>query len=289
MSGQPRVLIVDDEAHARINLRLALEVLPGWQVVGECVSAAAARAHLTSDSVDVLLLDVQMPFESGLDLAREISGLESPPLVVFVTAHRGHALDAFDAHALDYIIKPVDERRLRQTMERARALLDQRAAYARALRQFADPAPGYWQALAVRSVGRIDRVELRDVLWLDSAGNYVALHTEQRTLLHRSTLAELERYLDPADFLRIHRRTLVRREQMLTLRLSEEGGCTLTLRCGEELAVSERYAAVVKAALNETAYRLQSRVVDVAAGTPANSEGRTGAHCSTASTDWTDI
>lgn len=249
MSGPLKVLIVDDEAHARINLRLALEALPGWQVAGECASAAAARAHLASHSVDVLLLDVQMPLESGLELAREISRLESPPLVVFVTAHRGHALDAFDAHALDYIVKPIDERRLRQALERASALLDQRAAYAGALRRFADPAPGYWQALAVRSVGRIDRVELRDVLWLDSAGNYVALHTEQRTLLHRSTLAELERYLDPADFMRIHRRTLVRREQMLTLRLSEEGSCTLTLRCGEQLAVSERYAAAVKAAL----------------------------------------
>ena len=251
MSGAPRVLIVDDEAHARINLRLALEALPGWDVAGECASAAAARAHLASDSVDVLLLDVQMPLESGLELAREISRLELPPLVVFVTAHRGHALDAFDAHALDYIVKPADERRLLQALERASALLDQRAAYTRALRQFADPAPGYWQVVAVRSVGRIDRVDLADVLWLDSAGNYVALHTEQRTLLHRSTLAELERYLDPADFLRIHRRTLVRRSQMLSLRQTQEGGCLLALRCGEELAVSERYTAAVKAALGD--------------------------------------
>lgn len=247
--GPLRVLIVDDEAHARINMRMALETLPGWQVAGECASAAAARAHLASDSVDVLLLDVQMPLESGLELARAISRLDMPPLVVFVTAHRGHALEAFDAHALDYIVKPVDERRLQQALERARALLQQRAAYTLALRQFADPEPGYWRTLAVRSVGRIDRVDLSDVLWLDSAGNYVALHTAQRTLLHRSTLAELERYLDPADFLRIHRRTLVRRGQLHALRQTGEGGCALTLRCGEELAVSERYAATVKAAL----------------------------------------
>ncbi|SFV07226.1 LytR/AlgR family response regulator transcription factor [Pseudoduganella namucuonensis] len=249
MSGQPRVLIVDDEAHARINLRLALEALPGWRVAGECASAAAARAHLASDSVDVLLLDVQMPLESGLELARELSRLDSPPLVVFVTAHRGHALEAFDAHALDYVVKPVDERRLRQALERAGALLDQREAYARALRLYTDPAPGYWRSLTVRSVGRIDRVDLADVLWIESAGNYVSLHLAQRALLHRSTLGELERYLDPADFLRIHRRALVRRGQLLTLRQTQEGGYALALRCGQELAVSERYAAAVKAAL----------------------------------------
>lgn len=243
------VLIVDDEAHARTNLRLALETLPGWQVAGECASAAAARARLEQGGVDVLLLDVQMPQESGLELARGLSRQDTPPLVVFVTAHRGHALEAFDVHALDYIVKPVDERRLQQALERATALLDQRAAYTRALRDFSDPAPGYWRELAVRSVGRIERVDLADVLWLDSAGNYVELHLAQRSLLHRSTLTELERYLDPAEFLRIHRRTLVRRSQMRALRQTPEGGYTLALRCGAELAVSERYVGAAKEAL----------------------------------------
>jgi two-component system, LytTR family, response regulator len=243
------VLIVDDEAHARTNLRLALQALPGWQVAGECASAAAAHARLEQGGVDVLLLDVQMPQESGLELARRLSRQETPPLVVFVTAHRGHALEAFDVHALDYIVKPVDERRLQQALERATALLDQRAAYTRALRDFADPVPGYWRELAVRSVGRIERVAVDDVLWFDSAGNYVELHLAQRSLLHRSTLTELERYLDPAVFLRIHRRTLVRRSHMRALRQTPEGGYMLTVRCGAELAVSERYVAEAKAAL----------------------------------------
>lgn len=249
MNQPVNVLIVDDEAHARTNLRLALQAVPGWRVAGECASAPAARSLLAAGGVDVLLLDVQMPQESGLELARELSRQDAPPLVVFVTAHRGHALDAFDVHALDYIVKPVDERRLQQALERASALLDQRAAYTRALRSFADPAPGYWQELAVRSVGRIERVDVADVLWLDSAGNYVELHMAQRSLLHRSTLTELERYLDPAVFLRIHRRTLVRRSQMQALRQGGEGSYLLALRCGAELAVSERYAASVKAAL----------------------------------------
>jgi two-component system LytT family response regulator len=251
MSAPVRVLIVDDEAHARTNLRMALAALPGWEVVGECASAAAARAHLdlAPDGVDVLLLDVQMPLESGLELARGLSRQALPPLVVFVTAHRDHALEAFDVHALDYIVKPVDPRRLRSALERACAMLNQRSAYGQALRDFSNPAPGYWRELAVRSVGRIDRVALCDVQWMESAGNYVSLHMEQRTLLHRCTLTELEGHLDPTEFLRVHRRTLVRRSQMLAMRQTQEGSSLVQLRCGTELAVSERYAAAVKAAL----------------------------------------
>ncbi|WP_394781452.1 LytR/AlgR family response regulator transcription factor [Undibacterium sp.] len=251
MSASLKVLIVDDEAHARTNLRLALAALPGWELAAESASAEAARTCLKAGRVDVLLLDVQMPRESGLELARELSRLDMPPLVIFVTAHRGHALDAFDVHALDYIVKPVDERRLQQALERASALLDQRAAYAGALRQFTDPAPGYWSDIAVRSLGRIDRVSLADVHWIETAGNYVELHLADRTLLHRSTLTELARYLDPKEFVRIHRRILVRRSQMLRLRQLQSGGYMLTTHGGNELSVSESYFAVTKAALGK--------------------------------------
>jgi two-component system, LytTR family, response regulator len=241
-----KALIVDDEAHARTNLRFALKALPGWDVAAECASASAARAFLETASADIVLLDVQMPVESGLDFALELSRRELPPLIVFVTAHRGHALEAFDVHALDYIVKPVDERRLQQALERAAKLLDQRAAYTQTLRGFVDPRPGYWTELAVRSVGRIDRVNLSDVLWIESAGNYVELHLPQRTFLHRSTLTELEGYLDPKQFLRIHRRILVRSSEMLAVRQLQEGSHELTLAGGAQLPVSERYAAAVK-------------------------------------------
>jgi len=244
-----KALIVDDEAHARTNLRFALQALPGWQVAAECASAAEARSFLEGGSADIVLLDVQMPVESGLDFALELSRSETPPLIVFVTAHRGHALEAFDVHALDYIVKPVDENRLQLALERASKLLDQRAAYARALRSFVTPAAGYWTELAVRSVGRIDRVNLSEVLWIESAGNYVELHLPQRTFLHRSTLTELERYLDPAQFLRIHRRIVVRCSQMHAIRQVQEGSYELTLAGAVHLPVSERYAAAVKTRL----------------------------------------
>lgn len=248
-----KVLIVDDEAHARINLRFAIQALPGWEVAAECASAAAARSFLENGSADIILLDVQMPAESGLEFALDLSRLEAPPPIIFVTAHRGHALEAFDAHALDYIVKPVDERRLRHTLERAGKLLEQRAAYARALRGFVDSSPGYWTEVAVRSVGRIDRVALSDVLWIETAGNYVELHLPQRTFLHRSTLAELARYLDPAQFLRIHRRIVVCCSQMQAIRQVQEASHELTLACGAQLPVSERYVASAKARLAQNA------------------------------------
>jgi two-component system LytT family response regulator len=249
MNTPLKALIVDDEEHARTNLRLALFSLHDWKMVGECSSAAAARACLANGGVDLVLLDVQMPLESGMELARELSRLDLPPLVVFVTAHRGHALDAFDVHALDYIIKPVDELRLRLTLERASLLLEQRASYAQALRQFVNPAPGYWSELVVRSVGRIDRVALVDVQWMESTGNYVELHLPRRTLLHRSTLTELARYLDPKEFLRIHRRLLVRRSQIKGLSQTQKGGYVVALQCGENLPVSDSYLQAAKSAL----------------------------------------
>jgi two-component system LytT family response regulator len=244
-----KVLIVDDEAHACTNLRLALAPLGDWAVAGECPSAASARSFLQANEVDLVLLDVQMPQESGIEMARSLSRMEQPPLVVFATAHRGHALDAFDAHALDYIVKPVDERRLHQAMSRARVLLEQRAIYTKALRQFTDPAPGFWRELIVRSVGRMDKVALEDVLWIETAGNYVELHLAERTLLHRTTLTELVQYLDPDEFLRVHRRILVRRDEVLGLRQMPEGGYVVALRGGQSLPVSERYWATVKSGL----------------------------------------
>ncbi|MYM97775.1 LytR/AlgR family response regulator transcription factor [Duganella vulcania] len=245
-----KILIVDDEAHARTNLRLALAPLAEWEVAGECPSAASARDFLQANEVDLILLDVQMPQESGLEMARSLSQRELPPLIVFATAHRGHALDAFDVHALDYIVKPVSEPRLHQAIARAQVLLEQRATYARALRQFTDPAPGFWSELIVRSVGRMDRVALKDVRWIETAGNYVELHLAHHTLMHRTTLTELVKYLDPDEFLRIHRRILVRRDQVLGLRQIQERTDVVALRCGHQLPISESYWAAVKSALS---------------------------------------
>src|SRR5471032_295560 len=112
-------IIVDDESPGRANLRLAMGSHPDWQLLAECDSAAAARNVLATSSVDAIFLDIQMPRETGLAMARELSRLPAPPLIIFVTAFNTYAVDAFEVHALDYLLKPIDDRRLAQTVERS--------------------------------------------------------------------------------------------------------------------------------------------------------------------------
>lgn len=245
-----RYAIVDDEEPGRTNLRLAMETHPAWRLVAECDGADSARAALASHDVDVLFLDVQMPRESGLLLARELGRLPEPPLVVFVTAHSVHAVEAFEVHALDYLLKPVDDARLAQAVERCAMMLTQRqrGAYGAAMRDFAEPAP-YPAHLNVRSVGRIDQVRIGDILWISAAGNYVALHIQGRELLHRAPLGRLEALLCPDEFLRVHRSAIVRRSQVAGLAADGDGAWLLRLRCGAAVPVSERYVDAVRAQL----------------------------------------
>ena len=244
-----RYLIVDDELPGRSNLRLAMRAYPDWQLVAECASAADARAVLAGGEIDLVFLDVQMPHESGLVLARELARLPEPPLVVFVTAHSAHAVEAFEVHALDYLLKPLDDARLAQAVERSAALLRgrQRAAYGAALRDYAqDGKPDH---LNVRSVGRIERIAIADICWAVSAGNYAELHLAARSVLHRITLGSLEALLAPGAFLRVHRSAIVRRDQIARLDSSGDASWRLTLRCGAVVAVSERYLDAVRAAM----------------------------------------
>ena len=250
-----RYLIVDDEAPGRANLRLALQAHPDWILAAECESAAAARAALSRHEADVIFLDVQMPVESGLLLARDVSRLREPPLIVFVTAYSEHAIDAFEVHALDYLLKPVGDARLAQAVERAGAMLRQRQreAYGAAVRDYVDADAGrqarYLEHVNVRSVGRIEQVRVEDILWVESAGNYVELHLAARTVLHRITLNRLETMLDPVAFLRVHRGAIVRRDQIASLATTGDGTYRLSLRCGGAVAVSERYLGALKAAM----------------------------------------
>jgi two-component system LytT family response regulator len=250
-----RYLIVDDEAPSRANLRLALAAHPDWQLLAQCDGAASARAALAVHDVDVIFLDIQMPAESGLVLAREISCLREPPLIVFATAYSEHAVDAFEVHALDYLLKPLNDARLAQTVERIAAMLAQRQreAYGAALRDYVDAGAGQaverLERINVRSVGRIEQIRVEHILWIESAGNYVELHLEGRTVLHRITLNRLEALLVPGDFLRVHRSAIVRRSQIARLETAGDGSYRLTLRCGATVAVSERYLTALKSAM----------------------------------------
>lgn len=250
-----RALIVDDEEPGRINLRYALAEHARWKVAGECASAAAAQASIAAQEIDVVFLDIQMPGDSGLVLARALAALANPPLVIFVTAHNAFALDAFEVHALDYLLKPVDDARLAAALARAEAMLDlrQRPAYGAALRAWAAPvAPDqYWQQVSVRSVGRIECIQLADVDWIETCGNYVNLHLATRSVMHRLPLSRLLRHLDPARFLRVHRSAVVRIGQAANLEVVGDGAYRLTLRSGIQVPVSERYVDALRTGMGE--------------------------------------
>lgn len=252
-----RLLLVDDEELARVKLRYLLAAHPQWQIAAECASAAQACTVLADTSIDLVLLDIQMPGQSGLDLARTLCTRQEPPLIIFVTAFNQYALEAFDVHALDYLQKPVSGQRLALALARASELLTlrQRAPYGAAVRAYlqaedrraAGQPQGFVQQLTVRSVGKIEWVRIADVLWMNAANNYVELHTAQRCILHRQALNRLELGLDPASFLRVHRSTIVRIDQMAALSVIGDGSYRLSLHCGAQLDVSERHVGAVRA------------------------------------------
>jgi two-component system LytT family response regulator len=247
-----RALIVDDEEPARINLRCALAEHPLWQVVEECASVGCATRALEKGSIDVVFLDIQMPGESGLVLARTLAAAAAaaaePPLVIFVTAHNVFAVDAFEVHALDYLLKPVNDERLAGALARAALMLEQRqrAGYARAMRAYVADRGQYLSQLSVKSVGRIECVQLADVRWIEASGNYVMLHQEGRSIMHRTALGRLVQRLDPACFMQVHRGAVVRVDQLHTLDAAGDGTWRVGLRCGDVVNASERYASQIR-------------------------------------------
>ncbi|MBY0573929.1 MAG: LytTR family DNA-binding domain-containing protein [Undibacterium sp.] len=260
MDSLIRALIVDDEELGRKNLFLALSDYANWQVVAQASSVATARSVMATLGVDVIFLDIQMPRETGLALARELASGEKMPLVIFVTAYNEHAVEAFELHALDYLLKPLDDKRLARALERAEAMLAlrQQANYAIALRAYVQDEGRlttnqhreYWQQVSVRAIGRIETILLSEVFWIEAQGNYMQLHLGQRQILYRAPMNQLEKKLDPQIFLRIHRSTIVRIDQIQSLCAVKTGGYDLQLRCGDRLNVSEKYYAKVKEVIN---------------------------------------
>ena len=250
-----RALVVDDEAVAiRRSFRL-LRKLPDVEIVGQCGDGAAAIEAIGALRPDVVLLDVQMPEFDGFQVLQSID-TDAAPDVVFVTAHDRYALRAFDAHALDYLLKPITEERLAAALERVRthrrgragrdprldALLDQLAADHRRLTR-----------LAVRTGDRWTMVELATVDWISAADNYVTLHVGTREYLVRGTLAWIERELDPAVFARIHRSTLVRVDRIGEIVPESHGDMTIVLKDGTALALSRGYRPTIERLLRPAA------------------------------------
>ena len=229
-----RAIVVDDEPLARARLRRLHEQNGGVEVVAEGESGESSIAAILELRPDVAFLDIRMPDMDGFDVLDAL-GAARPPQVVFVTAYSEHAVRAFEARALDYLLKPVSAERLRQALERMPA---------------AKPAaPAYPQRIAVPVNGRIHLVDTGEIDHVDSHANYVELHLGERSLVLRETMTRLEARLDPARFLRVHRSRLVRLDGIVEAQPHASGRFLLRLKCGARIVTGRSYAARVRDAL----------------------------------------
>jgi two-component system, LytTR family, response regulator AlgR len=245
MSEFLRTLIVDDEPLAVERLQILCSRIVGLSLVGTAMDGAGALRLIESLTPDLLLLDIQMPGMDGMAVARALADRVSRPAVIFVTAFDQFAVAAFDVAAVDYLLKPVEAERLERAIARIRA--QTRAAPA------APPTPPMgasspWiQEFWVPHRAEIIRIAARDIDLIEAERDYMRLHVGSRSFLLHKTITELERRLDPAEFLRLHRSTLVRRDRIARFRHNGSGAWEAQLRDGRWLRVGRLYLANARA------------------------------------------
>lgn len=251
-----KVLIADDEPLARKGLRKLLSQEQGVEVIAECADGIEAVERIQDLAPDVAFLDIRMPGLDGFGVVEAV-GSGRMPVTVFVTAYDHHALQAFEVHAVDYLLKPVTPERLRVAVERAAAILaasDRSALEGRieSLIRAVRPPGGRLERFVIRSVGKVAIVPVGDVDWIEADGDYVKLHTAGKVHLHRERMATLEDSLDPAEFVRIHRSTIVRIARIAELRPLVNGDHLVVLRSGEKLSLSRTMRDRVFSALQRS-------------------------------------
>jgi two-component system, LytTR family, response regulator len=240
-----RVLIVDDEPLARDGVRINLEEQTDFEIVGEAGNGEEAVEAIRELRPDVVFLDVQMPGLDGFGVLGALSG-ETLPQIVFVTAYDQFALQAFEAHALDYLLKPFDEERFLKSLDRVRQHLrshrrgELEDRLVSLLEELGD-RPRFLERFVVRSGGKILILRAEDVDWIEAAANYVKLHVSGRVYLMRETMTRLEQALDPNHFVRIHRSTIVRVDRIRMLEPLFQGDYVVVLQDGARLPTSRTY------------------------------------------------
>ena len=244
-----RALVVDDEPLARAGVRALLAAHPRWQVIGECDSALGLRRALDEAVPDAVFLDIRLPGGDGIGLARLLQAIEPRPLVVFTTAFEAHAIDAFEVQAIDYLLKPFDDARFRTALARVEQALASRGV----------AAGRFLERLVIRSIGRVQFVDVAQIDWLEASGNYVEIHTGAGSFLHRERLRVLEAALDPSMFVRIHCSVIVNRRSVVELRPIAGGDHAVLLRGDRELRLSRTYRAALASLHGARPARLASR------------------------------
>jgi two-component system, LytTR family, response regulator len=228
-SAKLTTVIVDDEPLARSNLAVLLRLDPKIEIVAECGSGIEAPSVIRDLKPDLLFLDVQMPECDGFDVL-ELLGNDVPPAVVFVTAYDQYALRAFEAGALDYLLKPFDNARFDLALKRARQKID-----------LGKNLPRKLDRLAIKNAGQVSFLKTSEIDWIEAADYYACLHVAQRTHMLRRSISELEQDLDPAFFCRIHRSTIVNLDRIRGLALNEDGEYEVLLENKTRLRLSRSY------------------------------------------------
>ena len=240
-----KTLIVDDEPLARERMRKLLQSETDIELVGECANGRDAVTVIQRESPDLVFLDVQMPELDGFGVLAEISG-RAMPVVVFVTAHDKFALKAFEVHAVDYLLKPFDKERFQAALKKARTHL-KRSESSGLNERLSELLAGlqtgarHPDRIAVRESGRVLFVRATEIDWVEAADNYVSLHVGSESHLLRETMTALEGRLDPKQFLRISRSTMVNVERIKELQPMFHGDYLVILRDGTKLNLSRGY------------------------------------------------
>jgi two-component system LytT family response regulator len=252
-----RTLLVDDESLSRRGLELRLRVANDIEIIGQCSNGREALSAIREHKPDLVFLDIQMPGLSGFDVLAELQPHELP-MIVFVTAYDRFAVQAFEARAIDYVLKPVDDARLAATLAHVRELIEQRTAVAERNQLVnllaelrgsgeidgASPANTPPQApdwLPIRNGRETVRVPVEAIEWVDAAGDYLCIHASGHTHILRATMREMENLLDPRLFQRVHRSTIVNLTRVKSLRAHMNGEYFLRLEGGQELKLSRTY------------------------------------------------
>ena len=255
-----RALIVDDEELARRGLELRLSKYPDIEVCGQSRNGREALEDVAELKPDIMFLDVQMPGMSGFDVLRKLSGSDMPS-IVFVTAYDEYALKAFDANALDYLLKPINDDRLQEAIDRARRgadeklVRDQRSKLLKfvceltgreltlegALAEASGSGEAYPRRLAIKDGAETNCVDIDAIDWVDAAGDYMCVHADGDTYVLRGTMKRLEELLDPSIFVRVHRSAIVNRRRVTSMRPHRNGEYFLKLGPHKELKLSRKY------------------------------------------------
>ena len=258
-----RTILVDDEPLAIQGLRLRLEKHDDVEIVETCSNGREAIRAIKTNKPDLVFLDIQMPGFDGFSVIQGLMEVE-PPLFVFVTAYSDHAIRAFEAQAVDYLMKPVEEDRLADTLDRVRLRLQEKrsAEEAGKLKEvLAEVAPDamdnvgpsddtplsnrYEKLINIKDRGQIFRVDVDSIEKIDAAGDYMCIYTGDNTLILRETMKDLEKRLDPRRFQRVHRSCIVNLDQVRQVKPHTNGECFLVLESGSQVKVSRSYRDVV--------------------------------------------